>query len=123
MPHAMAIRMMDPFLGVYRLGTPAYRMDGVTVASLRGEASAGFGGKLLGAVQMVHDLRQGLARELLEVRIGAVADLLFEQRGISLLVLDLAGHIIPVERGAMVCFHRGNHRVISAMQERIWRRD
>jgi hypothetical protein len=35
-------------------------------ASFRGEASAS--GKLLGALQMVHDLRQGLACELLEIR-------------------------------------------------------
>jgi hypothetical protein len=33
---------------------------------------------------MVHDLRQGLARKLLEVRISAVLDILFEQRRISL---------------------------------------
>jgi hypothetical protein len=35
-------------------------------ASSRGEALAN--GKLLGALQMVHDLRQGLACEFLEIR-------------------------------------------------------
>jgi hypothetical protein len=53
--------------------------------------SAGCSGELLGALQMIHDLRQGLARELPEFGIGAVLDLLFEQRRISLLILQ-GGH-------------------------------
>jgi hypothetical protein len=57
----------------------------ITAASFRGQMPASCGGQLLGALQMVHDLGQGLVRELLEVRIGAVLDLLFEQRRISLL--------------------------------------
>jgi hypothetical protein len=60
---------------------------------------------------MVHDLRQRLARELLQLRIGAILDLLFEQLRISLLILDLAIHIIPVERGTTVRLERENHRV------------
>src|SRR5882757_2198184 len=100
-----------------------HRTDGVTAASFRGEASAHCSGKLLGALQMVHDLRQGMACELLEVRIGAVLDLLFEQRGISLLILDLAVHIIPVECSTTVCLERGKHRVISAVQKRVRRSD
>ena len=46
--------------------------------------SADRSGKLLGTVQMVNDLRQRLARERLEIGIGSVLDLLFEQRCISL---------------------------------------
>src|SRR5258706_13733915 len=105
------------------LSVSVHRTDGVTAASFRGEASASCSGKLLGALQMVHDLRQGLARELLEVRIGAVLNLLLEQRRISLLIVDLAVHIIPVERNATVCLERRNHLVISAMQKRVRRSD
>ena len=61
-----------------------HRAGGITSASFRGEASAGCTGRLLSAPQMVHNLRQGLTRKLLEVRISAVLALLFEQRCISL---------------------------------------
>jgi hypothetical protein len=55
------------------------------------------------------------------LRIGTVLDLLFEQRRISLLILDLAVHIIPVERSTTVRLERGNHRVVSALQKRVRR--
>jgi hypothetical protein len=61
-----------------------HRVDGITSASFRDEASASCSGRLFSAPQMVHYLRQGLARKLLEVRISAVLDILFEQRRISL---------------------------------------
>src|SRR6266850_1383192 len=105
------------------LSVSVHRTDSVTAASFRGEVSASCSGKLLGALQMVHDLRQGLARELLEVRIGTVLDLLFEQRRVSLLVLDLAVDIIPVEGNASVRLEGGNHRIIGAVQERVRRSD
>src|SRR5882757_4596481 len=105
------------------LSVSVHRTDSVTAASFRGEASASCSGKLLGALQMIHDLRQGLARELLKLRIGAVLDLLFEQRRISLLILDLAVHVIPVERSMTVRLERGNHRIISAVQKRVRRSD
>src|ERR1700730_11976128 len=90
-------------------------------ASFRGETSVS--GKLLGALQMVYDLRQRLARELLQLWIVSVLDLLFEQRRIALLILDLAIHIIPVERSAAVRLERENHRVVSAVQKRVRRSD
>src|SRR6267142_3452297 len=105
------------------LSVSVHRTDSVTAASFRGEVSAACSGKLFGALQMVHDLRERLTRELLEVRIGTVLDLLFEQRRVSLLILDLAVHIIPVERSATVRLERGNHRVIGAVQERVRRSD
>jgi hypothetical protein len=90
-------------------------------ASFRGETSVSR--KLLGALQMVYDLRQSLARELLQLWIVSVLDLLFEQRRIALLILDLAIHIIPVERSATVRRECVNHRVIGAVQKRARRRD
>jgi hypothetical protein len=102
---------MDPRIGP--------RARGVIAFSIRGAASAGCTGKLQGSLQMIFDLRQCLARELLEVRVGTILDLLSEQRRISLLILDLTVHIVPVECGAMVRVERGNHRVIGAAQERI----
>src|SRR6266487_692027 len=57
-------------------------------ASVRGAASARCTGKLQGSLQMILDLRQSLMRELLEVRVTAVLDLLLEQRRIALLILD-----------------------------------
>ena len=50
---------------------------------------------------MILDFRQGLARKLIEVRVGTILDFLLEQLGISLLILDLTVQIIPVERGAV----------------------
>src|SRR6266851_7984328 len=94
----------------------------VWVVSVRA-ASAGCGGKLQGALQMILDLRQRLASKFLEVRVAAVLDLLLEQRCIALLILDLAVHIVPVKRGAAIRLERKQHRVISAVQQRIRRHD
>ena len=66
---------------------------------------------------MILDLRQSLTRELLELRIAAVLDLLSEERRISFLILDLAIHIVAVERGAVVRLNRGNSRDISVVQK------
>jgi hypothetical protein len=61
-------------------------------------ASAGCSGKLQGSLQMIVDLRQCLAPELLEVhRVGSILDLPSEQRRISLLIFDLTVHIVPVQ--------------------------
>ena len=68
---------------------------------------------------MILDLRQGLARELLEFRVAAVLDLLSEQRRISFLVLDLAVYLVPVEGSAAIRIEGGNHRVVGAMQQRV----
>jgi hypothetical protein len=88
-------------------------------ASFRDNASVACGRKLLGAMQVIHDLRQRLARELFEVRIGPVLDLLFEQCCISLLIFDLAVHVITIEGGVSVNLEREDHRVISAVEKRI----
>jgi hypothetical protein len=71
---------------------------------------------------MILDLRQGLARELLEFRVAAVLDLLSEQRRISFLVLDLAVYIVPVEGSSVfdgVTFFRCRIAV-SASATGIW---
>jgi hypothetical protein len=68
---------------------------------------------------MIHDLRQGLTRELLEVSIGAVLNFLFEQRSITLLILHLTVYVIPVECDAVVRSKDGDHRVIRAVQRRV----
>jgi hypothetical protein len=39
---------------------------------------------------MLFNLRQGVAREFLEVPIRPVLDLVLEERGVALLILDLA---------------------------------
>jgi len=46
---------------------------------------------------MVLNLRQGLAREFLEIGIRAFLDLVAEQRSVPFLVLDLPVHIVTVE--------------------------
>jgi hypothetical protein len=88
------------------------------VASVRDAVAAGLG-KLQGALQMILDLRQGLTRELLELQVVAARDMRSERRRSSFLILDLAAHIVAVERGAVVRLERGNHRVISAVRQRV----
>src|SRR4030081_2085935 len=127
---ATAARRTEP--GVWavpwsRPAGPTMRMGGYVVtmswvAFVRA-ACAGGAGELQGALQVILDLRQGLAGKFLEVRVAAVLDLLLEQRCIAFLILDLAVHIVLVERGAVIGIEREQHRVISAVQQRVRRRD
>lgn len=59
---------------------------------LLGSCSAKFGvlGKLQCPLQMLFNLRQGVAREFLEVPIRPILDLVLEERSVALLILDLA---------------------------------
>ena len=79
-------------------------------------------GQFQGPLQMVFDLRQGAPREFLEIGVGAVLDLVLEERGISLLVVDLALHIVLVKRRAPFGLERRDDRVKGATQKRIGRR-
>jgi hypothetical protein len=95
----------------------------IHAASVRSFPSGELSCEFQGTLQMIFDLRQGVASELPEIGVGAMLDLLLEQRRISLLIRDLAVHIIPVKRGPVLCVERSEHRVISALQERVRGRD
>ena len=73
------------------------------------------------SVQMIFDLRQSLAREFLEVRVGPVLDLVLEERGVSFLIFDLPFDIVAVETDAAISFERSDHRIIGAVQQRVRR--
>src|SRR6267378_6770457 len=76
---ATAARRTEPGVWAVPWSNPAgptMRMGGYVltmVASVRA-ACAGGAGKLQGALQVILDLRQGLAGEFLEVRVAAVLD-------------------------------------------------
>jgi hypothetical protein len=63
---------------------------------------------------MIFDLRQGLARELNEVRVGPVLDFVLEECGVSFPIFDLPIDIVAVEGGAALGLQRGDHRIIIA---------
>jgi len=65
---------------------------------------------------MVFNLRPGLARECLEVRIRPVLDLVLEERRVALLILNLAMHIVTFEYDAVLGVQRSDNRVVRAVQ-------
>ena len=79
-------------------------------------------GKPKCSLQMIFNLRQGTACEFLESWIAAVPDLVLEECRIPLLILDLAVYIVAIECCAGVGLERGNHRIVSRVQQGVGRR-
>lgn len=69
---------------------------------LRGASCRAALGQFQGQLQVVFDLGEGALSKRLEVRVGAILDLILEKRSVAFLIVDLALHIVTVERGASV---------------------
>src|SRR5208337_4052878 len=69
---------------------------------LRGSSGRAALRQFQGQLQVVFDLGEGALSKGLEVRAGAILDLISEKRSVAFLIVDLALHIVTVERGARV---------------------
>jgi hypothetical protein len=64
-------------------------------------------------------LGRGVLCKFLEVRVGAVLDLVSEKCGVAFLIVELALHIVAVECRGSVGLERSNQHVVGTLQQRV----